>query len=155
MPGYLLPADDERLKETLTMIFGLEPEITSSDLDADSASHVAIYVNAEGETVATCYCDMMAAGSLACALSLIPPGLCDEMIADGTLTEVAEENLREVMNMFSSLFMNDQSDHLKLSHVVKMSDGVAEIVETSERSALSVDSGKYKSGRIAFTKKAD
>ena len=100
MAGYLLPGIDDRLEETMTMIFGEAPAMAAADADAIAPSHAGVYVDAEGEYVAVCFCDMGAATALACGLSLIPNGLAEEMLQAGSLSDVASENLHEVMNMF-------------------------------------------------------
>ncbi|MFT5048375.1 MAG: hypothetical protein ACI8UP_005377 [Porticoccaceae bacterium] len=107
------------LVEMMDMILGASTKAEiSNSYDAASSNFTAVYVNDEVATVATCRVALPTAAALGCALSMIPPGAAEAMVEDKELTQTATENLYEVMNMFSSLLMNDKSSHLKLFRVI-------------------------------------
>ena len=141
---------EETLSNSLQMIFGEEPDLLVVNPDALVPSHVASYVDSESNVVACCLCDIAAASSLACALSLIPIPISKEMISQKTLTEIANDNLYEVMNIFSSLFMNDTTDHLRLRSVNPDVVAGAAHFEGMESIAFQIAGTKYPGGQIAF-----
>jgi hypothetical protein len=60
--------------------------------------------------------DLQAACSLAAALSMLPPAVADEAVAQGILSDALLENFQEVMNIGASL-MRVSEGRLKLKHV--------------------------------------
>lgn len=132
------------------MILGFSTKATESDaLDPKIISHTAIYVNDDGEAVASCVCDLATAASLGCALSMIQPGGAEAMVEDKALSQNATDNLYEVMNIFSSLMMDDKSLHLKLNEVSAANDSDAS-TEAWEVCGFTVDMGKYGEGQLEF-----
>ncbi len=146
---FQLP-DGQALKATLAMIYGEEPEVSEQLHEDVTSTHVATYVDADNNHAAYCFCDMSAAASLACALSLVPVPTAQDMIDQAALSEIAQENLYEVMNIFSSLFMNDDSDHLRLATVNPLLEA-NDISATDMRiSAYQLSNIKYPTGCISF-----
>ncbi|MFK7887644.1 MAG: hypothetical protein AB8G16_12360 [Gammaproteobacteria bacterium] len=149
MSEYRIP-DAAALKAMIGMIIDNDTQAELKDGDSMDASHVAIFNDADGNIAALCACDLSLAASVGCALSLIPPPTAADMAKSGALNEMAEGNLYEVMNMFSSLFMDDKSSHLKLTSVVPA--GEAPTLEGDPRTALfSLSGGKYAGGMVSFT----
>lgn len=132
------------------MVLGVEAKASSGSAPAsEELKHVAIYLNREDEVVASCSCDFTTAAALGCALSMIPPGGAEVMIEEGALTATAAENLYEMMNICSSLLMNDKSAHLRLSEVV-VDAGRRVQVDGNEEAAFDVELGKYGKGVLVF-----
>ena len=69
------------------------------------------------------------------------------MVEDNELSAMATDNLYEVMNILSSLLMNDKSEHLKLSKVELGSDAR---IEGGGEQAFSLDMGAYGKGELVF-----
>lgn len=144
-----------KLPETKEMIHILEifledrPDIEKLD-SAESASHTARYCNDAGDIVAHCHFDWTLAAGLGAALSRIPSGAAEEMAADKELTKTASDNLYEFMNMFSSMYMNDDTDHLKLTEVVETGGDAATLGDGSLKSHYSIDLGNYGKGTLVF-----
>ncbi len=139
-----------QLVEMLTMILGSDADAKGSKaVDAGNIAFTAMYIDDDGANAATCACSLATAAALGCALSMIPPGGAEGMVEDKELTSTAAENFYEVMNIFSSLLMNDKSAHLKLASVntgadTRMQgDGVGE-------DAFDIDIGKYGKGELLF-----
>lgn len=140
------PQVDE-LVEMMDMMLGTSTSATvTNKFDASNADFTALFVDDEGDTVATCRVGLPTAAAFGCALSMIPPGAAEAMIEDNELTQTATENLYEVMNMFSSLLMNDKSSHLKLTEVVPKGDVGFE----GKPYEFTVEMGKYGTGYILF-----
>lgn len=117
---------------------------------AIDASYVALFKDASDQVVAQCACDLSLAASVGCALSMIPPNTATDMAKSGQLTDMAVNNLYEVMNMFSSLFMDDASDHLKLTEVLPAADAPA--LDGEPRVAtFTLSGGKYSGGELLFS----
>lgn len=148
MSKFILPSA-QSIQSVLTMIYGEEIAIEEpAEMDLASASHVGLFEASEGGVVGLCHCDLNAAASLSCALSLIPPGVAEEMIKDKSISEMAALNLNEVMNMFSSLYMDDNTDHLRFTELKGTKD-LAEVTLT-RRVDFELPKAKYPGGRVTF-----
>lgn len=135
------------LASMINMILGADASAAvASGVDASSMSHTAMYVDDEGKEVATCRCALPTAAALGCALSMIPPGGAEAMVEDNELSQMATDNLYEVMNMFSSLLMDDKSSHLKLVSVDASND---ESIQGSSFE-FDIDLGNYGQGQLMF-----
>lgn len=137
-----------QLVQMMDMMLGAE---TSADVleefDASTATHTAIYINDDGQSVASCRCTLPTAAALGSALSMIPPGGAESMVEEKALTQVATDNLYEVMNIFSSLMMDDKTSHLKLMELQASNDASIE----GETCAFEIDMGKYGTGHLLFS----
>lgn len=142
--------EESQLVQMLNMILGFSTKAKEFDsFDIDAVSHTAVYVNDDGEKVASCLCTLPTAASLGCALSMIQPGSAESMVEDKELTQMATDNLYEVMNIFSSLLMDDKSSHLKLSELNAANDPSVQNDEWQSY-AFAVDMGKYGEGHLLF-----
>jgi len=139
-----------QLVDMLTMILGADVEAAESkDFDDATIGFTATYIDDHGANAATCSCTLATGAALGCALSMIPPGGAEGMVEDKELTATATDNLYEVMNIFSSLLMNDKSEHLQLASV----DAGSECRQTGddlEEQAFSITLGKYGKGELVF-----
>ncbi|MEM9602148.1 MAG: hypothetical protein AAGA11_04755 [Pseudomonadota bacterium] len=150
MPNYNLPASP-RLNETLDMIVGNGVSAKEEgSLDLAGASHFAVFVNRQDETVAYALCDLPVAAALGAALSMVPPGAAEDMVAEKELTEAATANLYEVMNIFSALYMDDDTDHLRLTEVKPANDPSYAELSDSKSTTYTIDVGRYGSGLVHF-----
>ena len=139
--------DVTELVNMMDMILGDESAaVVSGGFNADSVNYSARYVNDVGDLVATCRVALPTAAALGCALSMIPPGAAEAMVEDNELTQTATENLYEVMNMFSSLLMDDKSSHLKLVEVTAANDASIE----GAACEFTIELGKYGKGHLLF-----
>lgn len=147
MPKFKLPSDEE-VASILSMI---TQSCDVSDGDATDYAFAAEFVDSEGSVVSLCLSDLPLSAAMGAALSMIPPAAAEEMVSDGELTEMAEANLYEVMNMFSTLFMSDRTPHLKLTEVMPLADCThLDASSTFETSNFSVDVGAYGKGSLSF-----
>lgn len=149
--SYKLP-QEEQLKEMLEMFVGEDAHTnTIDDADVEEYSFFARYVNPDGGLAAACLADFPAAVALGSSLSMIGAGGIEDMLADKSLSDTANENFYEVMNMFSSLFMDNTTAHLKLTTVDKTEEGLGEIgISDCQRQDYSVSAGRYGDGKVSF-----
>ncbi len=134
----------------LNMIAGEDAVAKSADgISPESMTHHALFVDSEGNLVASCDCDLMTAAALGCALSMIPPGGAGAMVEDGQLSTVAAANLYEVMNILSSLLMSDHTPHLKLERV-EVGEFVSIDSDDVTEGGFVLDLNKYGSGKLVF-----
>ncbi len=145
---YVLPKPGP-LKGTLEMVLGVEPQLEETTAEAFSPHRVAVYENSNGEEVAYCFADLAASASLGCALSLIPIPTAEEMIKDGSISDIAADNLYEVMNIFSSLFMNDSTEHLKLTKL-EAADAINDTAAAMPGCAYRIEEARYPAGAVYF-----
>ncbi|MBX2881353.1 MAG: hypothetical protein KTR32_15525 [Granulosicoccus sp.] len=140
--------DEKQFTDTLQTIIGPAAEAMACDAaDTSSLSHTAIYIDDEGEKVATCSCALPTAAALGCALSMIPPGGAEGMVEDKELSGMANDNLYEVMNILSALLMSDSTSHLKLDTVEKGGDVR---FDGEGESAFKLELGAYGKGELVF-----
>lgn len=146
--SFRLP-EPAALGRMLGLILGAEAGASEVAEDATDGAFHGVFADDAGEVVALASCDLASAAALGCALSMIPPGGAEAMVEDGELSANASANLYEVMNMFSSLFMDDRTDHLRL---IRVDPGDAPALSRDEkgRRDLAFTLGKYGRGRIAF-----
>lgn len=145
--NYKAP-EEGQFNEMLQMMIGPAAEVSACDsADASSISHTAIYIDDKGDTVATCACALPTAAALGCALSMIPPGGAEGMVEDKELSGMATDNLYEVMNILSSLLMDDKTQHLKLAKVEEGGDGR---YSGGSEEAYKLDLGAYGAGELIF-----
>lgn len=140
--------DATQFTDMLQMFVGPAADARSaSAVSSTDFSHTAVYINKDGETVATCAVALPTAAALGCSLSMIPPGGAEGMVEDKELSAMANDNLYEVMNILSSLLMTDKTSHLKLSKVETGSDAR---IEGAAEEAYSLDLGAYGKGELVF-----
>lgn len=151
MPDYVLPSD-EGVQQMLAMVIGDDACV---ELGTESAvegfSHVARFVDDEDVVVGLCLADLELSAALGAGLSMIPPAAVEDMVQEKALTRIAQDNLYEVMNMLSSLFMNDQTPHLRLTTVDVFEDTPEEIDDGEfSRVDYCIEAGKYGKGLLTF-----
>ncbi|MEE9335649.1 MAG: hypothetical protein V3U65_16280 [Granulosicoccaceae bacterium] len=140
--------DTAELNNMLAMVSGEDSKAKpDGSFKSSDMCFQAQFVDDGGALVACCYCDLPTAAALGCALSMIPPGGAEAMVEDGEISSTAAENLYEVMNILSSLFMSNTTPHLKLSEVV---NETFEPLEAANSSSFNIDLGKYGNGKLLF-----
>ena len=129
------------------------PSIEKDDsFKLDDASHIAVFQDDDGADAALCFCDWPLAAGLGASLTMIPAAAAEDMANDKELSDLARDNLYEVMNIFSSLFMDDKSAHLKLVEVFpKGSKDVPTIDGELQTVTFKLDPSPYSPGLIGFT----
>ena len=72
--------------------------------------------------------------------------------AGGNIGEAILGGFQEVMNICGTLFMSDQTPHLRLKQVAPRKDavGLADLKKAATRKDFQVTVPKYGSGQIAF-----
>ena len=134
----------------LDMMFGFSTTVAEADsICPVSMAYVATYVNDNGEKVASCLCTLPTAAALGCAFAMIQPNSTKHMLNEKCLDAAVVENLYEVMNIFSSLLMDDKSSHLKLSEVNAANGSLIQAADWSSCS-FSLQLGQYGQGQLLF-----
>lgn len=121
-----------------------------------NAGTLAIFNDASGKPVGACWCDISLANVVGAALSLMPPNVANTDTARGEISEVAMENLGEVMNIGSSIFVEQVDGAVSLGKVFRLPvdevpDDVANFFKDSERKfEFGVEVKGYGKGVIQF-----
>ncbi|MBX7148497.1 hypothetical protein K1X76_05380 [bacterium] len=158
MPGnYHLPTDKEVSAMLADLIGKDAPTKTSAAWTppAGGPLTVATYTNNAGELGAVCICDLSVGGSIGAILTRIPASLVNEGIKAGKLADNLMENLKEVLNIFSSIINKSPHPHLALKEVLSvppaLPDAVNAIVSKPvTRLDLEVSVPGYNKGLISF-----
>ena len=152
--AYNIPSEVE-LKSYLMMLFdgaGIGP---GQAIDANTPGAViGCFINDQDEPVAVCAADISFAAFSGCAMTMLPPGAAEDSVKDGKLEPMMMDNFNEVMNIFSRLFMNDRTPHLRLDKCYLASEvpeAFAAIANgTEDRSNMEIDIPRYGKGNISF-----
>lgn len=116
MPAYVLPNAAE-LTKTVEMLFGDGAKVAPGkplDVKPGSGNLIAIYVDDADKPVAAVLCDIPFAANAGCALSMLPAGAAKDAIKTKKLEQTMLDNLYEVMNIVSTMLMDEHTPHLKL-----------------------------------------
>jgi hypothetical protein len=156
MEHYVLP-DAVHLRHHLEMLFGDGLEVhPAATLGAD-APYCGAYRNNAEEPVAVCLCDKAFAAYAGAALSMLMPNDARKAAEHGTLTDVMRANLYEVMNILSSLFMNEHTQHLRMREMSTPAtmDAAVKAIATapSSHADFKVEIPRYGSGRLVLALK--
>jgi len=148
---------DTDIRQILGMLFGDDLELDSGKSESPDDTHTiyAIYINDEGKHVTACVCDHNFAAFAGSALTRIPIGGAEDAAKTGEFTEMMLNNLHEIMNICSRLFMNTSSPHLKLETVYPAPDKVPDDARVmldacQERVDFTVSIPGYGKGGLSF-----
>ena len=114
---FVLPNATAMVK-TFEMLFGSNVPVTPAkplDTKPGSGNLVATFVTDDGKPVAVAVCDVPFAANAGCALSMLPAAVAKDAIKTKKLEQAMLDNLYEVMNILSTLLMNEHTPHLKLA----------------------------------------
>lgn len=112
----LAPVEAPELRRLLADLLGRGVTVTAVD-GAVAPTGASWFVTDEGAPAAAIATDLALSAHLAGALSMLPPGRCEEAVAEGGLDEVLAGNLGEVFNVLGVLFNRDGGPHVKLDGV--------------------------------------
>src|SRR4051794_3328079 len=89
------------------------------------------------------------------ALGLLPPGGAQDCVADGVVTPMVAENVREVCNIMAGLLNREGGGHIKLHQVFlpgepAPADACSILLALGRRLDLEVDVGGYGTGQVAI-----
>ena len=110
----------KKVANLLRELFGRAVKVDTADLltmSPDTTNWVAVYGGNTGKTTGVCVCDLAFAANAAAALCLIPPATAKESISSRKLDPLLAENLREIMNVCSQLFVASESGRITLQSV--------------------------------------
>lgn len=130
--------------------------ITAKDMDnvdtIGDLDYVGTFVDDEAKLVAVCVMDLNLAAKMAAAITMFPPGAAEDAIDDGHVDEGLRDNLHEIMNICSRLYLTNTTPHLKHDKVVQVKDVEPDVKAFIENRAelamhsISVDLTKYGKG---------
>lgn len=119
MSTYTVPSASDT-EETLSMLFGDDTFVKQGkalEVNGGNGNYIAVYIDDEGSPVAISMCDISFAAFAGSSLSMIPAGGARDAVKSKDLSEDMLNNLNEVMNIISSLFMNKDTPHLRLETI--------------------------------------
>jgi len=153
---FVLP-EAPHLRAYFEMLFGEGVHVRASGRESPEASWCGVFRDDAGIAVAVCLCDTEFGAYAGAALSMLMPNDARAAVRNGALSEAMRANLYEIMNILSSLLMNDHTPHLRLREM-STPDAVDAAVQdfataSSRRSAFGIDIPRYSSGRLAFALK--
>ena len=117
MPLSLLP-NVKAMTKTVAMLFGDDVKVAAGkplDTKPGSGNLIAMYVDDADKPVAAVLCDIPFAAYAGCALSMLPAGAAKDAIKTKKLEQTMLDNLYEIMNIVSTMLMDEHTPHLKLT----------------------------------------
>lgn len=116
---------------------------------------VATFRDGAGSVLGAVWCDISLANIVGAALTLMPANVAHQDTKRSQISDIALENLSEVMNIGSSLFSEAaEGGSVQLDQVYRAADVPAEVVaffkERSNRFEFDVDIKGYGAGVIQF-----
>jgi hypothetical protein len=124
--------------------------------DALKKSLVSLYVDDKRQLVAVAGMDLALTAYAGAAIGLLPPGGAQDCVADGELTPMIMENVREVCNIMASLLNREGGGHCKVDRVFMPGEeapleATQVLLALGRRIDLTVEVGGYGSGKLAIT----
>lgn len=153
--AFSLP-DEPALTQMMAMLYGDSMTVKPGNpVDASGNNPVAVYVDDNGAPVAACVCDPAFGAYAGAALTMIPPGGASDAAKSGELSGAMMDNLGELMNILSRLFMLGKTPHLKLDTVYPNAGQLPDNVKTmldavTGRVGFDVNFDRYGSGVVAL-----
>lgn len=150
---YNLPNEHEA-NAVLAMLYGdsLDVKVGEDSQLQESGTWVGLFIDSEDKPVAGCVCDVPFAAYAGSALTMLPPGGAEDAVETGDISEMMQDNLNEVMNICSRMFMSDETPHLRLDILYKyedLSDEAKEVLAGAEgRRTLDIDIPRYGKGKL-------
>lgn len=152
--SFNIPNEIE-LKSYLMMLFdgaGIGP---GQAIDANTqGAIVGAFIDDDDRPVAACIADIEFAAFAGCSMTMLPPGAAEDAVKDKKLEPMMLDNFSEVMNIFSRLFMNDKTPHLRLQKCYAASEApeafVAIANNAEDRSSMEIDIPRYGKGNVSF-----
>ena len=139
--------------DLLGIIFGEDISVSDSESKELDSKHIATFIDREDNLVAVCACDKPFVGFSGGALSMMPAGAIEDMIAEDDLSGTLLDNFYEVMNISSKLMLSDTSDHLRLDKTMLASEAdpsVSELASSSTHVGFELDIPNYGKGSMDF-----
>jgi hypothetical protein len=153
---FVLP-EAPHLRAYFEMLFGEGVHVRAGERESPDASWYGVFRDDAGTAVAVCLCDIDFGAYAGAALSMLMPNDARAAVRNGAISEVMRANLHEIMNILSSLLMNDHTPHLRLREMSTPDDvdaTVRDIVSApSRRIAFRIDIPRYGRGRLALVLK--
>ena len=149
---HVLP-DESSILEMLSLMYGDNMTVTATSELNYNNTYAAVYVNADGETGAVCVCDIPFAAYSSGALTMMPPDAVKEVVSSQDLSEMHLANLYEVMNICTRLVISDNTEHLKLTEVLPISEAnehIEAVQPAGLRKDFEVSIPRYGSGTLSF-----
>ncbi len=158
MPGtYHLPKVEE-VSSLLADLIGKEAPTKANAAWVPPAAGpltIATYTNNSGELGVVCVCDLAVGGSIGAILTRVPASLVTEGVKAGKLADNLMENLKEVLNIFSSIINSATTPHLAFKDVILVppalpADLAALIAKPAARLDLDIQVPGYSKGLVSF-----
>ncbi len=135
---------------------GIDAEISNIPIGINDKAYVGSYINEDGDVVAVCIGDLALSAYTSAAITMFPKQQADDSINDGSLEESLKENLFEVMNIGSRLFLTDHTPHLKhrdLEQATSLAEDVIGFIKSKSDvtvKQLHIDLPKYGEGYLTL-----
>jgi len=153
--NYILPKSKDLLN-SFGMLYGNNLDVTESSAKPLSENKVyGLFVDPEGKPVAATMCDAPFAAFAGSALMMLPPGGAEDAAESGDLTPAMEDNVHELINICSRMFMGDNTPHLKLEKMYtdesQLPEDARAMIDTApESNGFGIDFPRYGSGMLSF-----
>ncbi|NRB40909.1 MAG: hypothetical protein HRU20_20975 [Pseudomonadales bacterium] len=127
MPAFNLSKASDFKALYIDMFDGMSTSDVATVSDIEDSAYVGTFVDDSATLVALCVLDLPLAAKMAAAITMFPPGAAEDAVDDGHVDEGLQDNLHEIMNICSRLYLNNNTPHLKHAKVVQVKDAADEV----------------------------
>ena len=154
MAEFNIP-DEGEVKSMMGMLFdGLEVEAGAAVTGVDEGNIIGTYIDADDQLAALCVCDIEFAAFAGCSLTMLPKGGAEDIILCKEPSPAVMDNLGEVMNILSRLFIRETTPHLRYDKLYTKDDITEEIrallAGPAGRVDLKMDIANYGPGNLSL-----
>lgn len=145
--------EETQILQIFAMLFGNDLRLNAGKpIPTDDPNCMfAVFINDEGKPVTACVCDHNFTAYAGSALTKVPIDSAEDAAKTGKYTVMMLQNLHEIMNICSRLFMNNSSPHLRLDTVYASPDSARAVLDDCQaRVDFTVSIPGYGDGSLSF-----
>ncbi len=154
MAEFHIP-DEVEVRGMMGLLFeGLTVE-PGTPVSGEGAGNIAgTYIDSDDKLAAICVCDIEFASYAGSSLTMLPKGVAEDIVLSKEPTEPLLDNLAEVLNIISRLFIRENTPHLRYDQRYMhndMTDEIRELIASSPgRVDLKMNIPNYGMGNISL-----
>jgi hypothetical protein len=136
----------------IQMLLGRDVAVKGESSGEPASALIAVYASPENPVAACVGCSMEFASYAAAALSLVPREVAEGDIRAGRLSELLDDNFREVMNVFGSM-LSQSGSRVVLDKILPAGEAPEDVTRRlaeAAPSSFAVDVDGYGKGRISL-----
>ncbi len=154
MAEFHIP-DEGEVRSMMGMLFdGLTVEEGAPVTGVEEGNIIGSYIDADDQLAAVCVCDIEFAAFAGSSLTMLPKGGAEDVILCKEASPAILDNLGEVMNIISRLFIRESTPHLRYDQLYTketITEDIRELLATAPgRVDLKMHINNYGAGNLSM-----